>query len=101
MPDDKSKEFQNIPEEKVNPVKEKAKKKDKIEELADEIKTKYGIDVEVVKNNKYKIKRTINYLLEHYEFRYDLFSQLPELVCPRPGLDTWLMCRFWQELAHS
>ena len=78
MPDDKSKEFQNIPEEKVNPVKEKAKKKDKIEELADEIKTKYGIDVEVVKNNKYKIKRTINYLLEHYEFRYDLFSQLPE-----------------------
>jgi predicted P-loop ATPase len=67
-------EFKNIPE---NPDKEPVKKS-AIELEIESFKKKYGIELEPVKNNKYKIKKVMEFLGQHYEFRYNLFAKKPE-----------------------
>lgn len=78
MAETKKEEFEKLPEKKIGDKNDKLKQKDKIELVIEEIKNKFGIDVEPVKNNKYKKKKVINYLLEHYDFRYNLFAKKPE-----------------------
>lgn len=64
-------ELDKIPEKKQS----KPKKKDRIAELAAEIKKKYGIDVEPVKGNaKYKRQRVYEYLSSKYDFRYNVIN---------------------------
>lgn len=64
-------ELDKIPEKKQL----KPKRKDRIAELAEEIKKKYGIDVEPVRGNaKYKRQRVYEYLSTKYDFRYNVIN---------------------------
>lgn len=62
--------FDKIPEQEVK----EPKKKDKIQALLDEIKDKYGLNVELGKNVKYKTEKIINYINNKYDFRYNLIN---------------------------
>ena len=76
---EKQSEFENSPQEKLDPIADKHNKKDEIEQKLDKIKEEYGIEVEPVKTNKYKIKKTMYYLNSKYDFRYNLFAKRPEI----------------------
>lgn len=78
MADKKNEAFKGVPSEKVNLTEKKDKKSEKIQHLVDEIKKEYGIDVEPIRNNKYKFNKVKNYVNEKYDFRYNLFAKKPE-----------------------
>lgn len=62
--------FEEVPI--VKPVPEK--KKDRMREICDEIKKEYGIDVEPSKNIKYKLEKSIGWLNDHFDFRYNIIN---------------------------
>lgn len=59
-----------VPEEKQKPLSVK----DKIAIGVEAIKKEYGIDVEPVKNIKFKIEKVINYINAKYDFRYNVIN---------------------------
>lgn len=72
MPDKNvQKDFNEQPETRLKPDK----KKDKLQQLVDEIKDIYGISVEPVKNNKYKTERIIEHIQSKYDFRFNVVTR--------------------------
>ena len=73
-----------VPEEKQKPLSNK----DKIALGVEAIKQEYGIDVEPVKNVKFKIEKVINYINAKYNFRYNVINTDTEYK-PKDG-KKWL-----------
>lgn len=73
-----------VPEEKQKPLSNK----DKIALGVEAIKQEYGLDVEPVKNIKFKIEKVINYINAKYNFRYNVINTDTEYK-PKAG-KKWL-----------
>lgn len=71
--DEKSKEekFREIPET----VQKEPVKKTELEKSLETFKSITGIEVEPVKNAKYKIERTIKYIESKYDFKFNIVTQ--------------------------
>ena len=68
--------FSDIPSEEINlSNKKKNQSDDKVEKAINEIKKKYGVDLEPAKSGKYKIEKAMKYLNSKYRFRFNVITK--------------------------
>lgn len=77
-------QLDNVPEEKQKPLS----KKDKVAQACEVLKQEYGIDVEPVKNVKFKLEKIINFINSKYDFRYNVINTDTEYK--RKDIKQWL-----------